>query len=130
LIADQPEKKTVQSISTSQLPEITAQRLQSLSFYLITQSLRIWQTYQELGRSKASKINAAAKIHDMICDAIRLHPDITQVKELTEMAEQLEKNNLRIEQKLEDLQQARSFRPEEPVSSTNSIGKSVKPLRL
>jgi HrpA-like RNA helicase len=106
LIADRPEKKTVQSISTSQLPEITAQRLQSLSFYLITQSLRIWQSYQEVGRSKATKINTAAKIHDMICDAIRLHPDVAQVKELYEMAEQLRQNGLRLDQQLEALAKA------------------------
>ncbi|MGA8905205.1 MAG: hypothetical protein WB661_09385 [Candidatus Bathyarchaeia archaeon] len=116
---------TVQPTSTGQPPEITAQRLQALSFYLIVESLRIWKSYKEIGRSKATKINAAARIHDMITDAIRLHPDIQHLAELDEMAEQLEKSSREIREELDALRKVRSLKADaikEP-SSLHGVAK-------
>jgi len=81
---------TVQLSSKCKASEITAERLQEASFFLISECMRIWESYREVGRSKASKIASAAKIHDMITDALRLHPDLAKLKELERLAEELE----------------------------------------
>lgn len=112
---------SVQSTSTDKSSEITTKKLQALGFYLIVESLRIWKSYKEVGRSKATKINAAARIHDMITDAIRVHPDIKHLAELDAMADELLKNQHEIEEQIEAMRKVHSLKVDPSKSTSNSV---------
>jgi len=87
----------IQSTSNEKPPEISVQELQMLSFRLITESMRIFASYREVGRNKATKILVATRIHGMIIDAIRAHPDIEKLVELTTMLEFVTKHQTELE---------------------------------
>jgi hypothetical protein len=70
-------------------PQIKLETLQKLSFELITKSMELWRTYRERGRGKKTKLRVAVEIHRMITDAMRVHPDIKHLKELTEFYEKV-----------------------------------------
>ena len=94
-------KENVQSTSVTKTPEISVETLQKRSFYLIDESMRIWKTYKEVGKSKFSKISAACKIHSMIVDVLKLDPDLSELKELRETAHRLMQSDKEIREELE-----------------------------
>jgi hypothetical protein len=67
--------------------------LQNLSFELIAKSLNLWRTYADDKRGKGEKIAKAALIHKMLMDAMKLHPDIVEIKEIREAYEELRAQN-------------------------------------
>jgi hypothetical protein len=73
------------STEVSEAPEITVETLQELSFELINESVKTWRRFKDSGHGAARKLSYAAKIHAMIIDAMRLHPDIQDLKEITEV---------------------------------------------
>ena len=81
---------TKSSTSTPKAAEITTETLQKLSFELIAKSMIIWRSLRETGHGKARKFAYAFKIHQMIIDAIRVHPDVQQLKELHEKMTEIE----------------------------------------
>jgi len=92
--------------SNEKAPEITVEMLQQFSFKLITESMRIFESYREIGKNKLAKLAAAVKIHSMIIAAIRAHPDIAKLVELTQQAEHLQKVQTELERQLSGLKAA------------------------
>ena len=70
--------------------EITAKTLQKISFELIGKSVLLWRTYRDTDQCKGQKIHMATRMHQMIMDAIRFHPDIQRLAELEKVAEEVE----------------------------------------
>jgi hypothetical protein len=78
------------SDDTPKTPEVKLETLQALSFELIGKSVTLWRTYKEDDKSKGIKIERAYRIHQMVIDAIRFHPDIQHLRELDKYREEAE----------------------------------------
>jgi cytochrome oxidase Cu insertion factor (SCO1/SenC/PrrC family) len=74
-----------------QTAEIKLETLQALSFELIGKSVQLWRTYDDSDKGKGQKIEKAARIHEMIIDAMRFHPDIKHLREIAQNLEEVEK---------------------------------------
>ena len=79
------------STEVSEAAEITIESLQELSFELIDESVQTWRRFKDSGHGAARKLSYAAKIHAMIIDAMRLHPDIQDLKEMTDKLEEIDR---------------------------------------
>jgi RecG-like helicase len=63
--------------------------LQRISFELIARAVKMWRTYKETDDSKARIIEQASRIHSMVIDAMRFHPDLKQLRELHEINQEV-----------------------------------------
>jgi hypothetical protein len=70
---------------------MSLEKLQGASYELIAKCVLLWRTYQDTANMKGVKIDKAVKIHRMLIDAMRFHPDIKQLHVLSEMAGEVEK---------------------------------------
>jgi hypothetical protein len=100
----------IQSTSNSKSFEISVPELQKLSFRLIVDSMRIFDSYKEVGRNKATKILVATRIHAMIIAAIRADPDITQLVELHKALEHAQNNLSELAAQLDQIREADRLR--------------------
>ena len=70
--------------------EISTEMLQGLSFELIARLVELWRKLDvSSSPGKGRKFSYGAMLHRMIIDAMRFHPDIARLKELSEMEEQV-----------------------------------------
>jgi hypothetical protein len=77
-------------------PEITPETLQNISFELIAKLLTIWRDPKKAGltfkspREQADwKFSQGMKLHGMVTEAMRLHPDLEQLRKLHGMDEEV-----------------------------------------
>jgi hypothetical protein len=80
-----------QPTSEPKSPEIKLETLQALSFELIGKAITLWRTYAEDRRGKGMKIQLATRIHEMVIQAMRFHPDIQTQRKYLEIAEEVER---------------------------------------
>jgi hypothetical protein len=64
------------------IPEISLKTLQNLSFELIAKAVTLWRTYSEDKDGKGNKINQSIRIHGMLTEAMKLHPDIQELAQI------------------------------------------------
>jgi hypothetical protein len=77
-------------------PEIAPETLQNVSFEIIAKLLAIWRDPKKAGLTFKSpqeqadwKFSQGGKLHAMVMEAMRLHPDLQQLRKLHEMYEEL-----------------------------------------
>jgi len=99
-------KHATQSITQPITPQNSTEMLRKHSFWLIEETIKIWKSYREVGKSKASKIRAASVLHKMITDAIRADPDLQDLEKLHQIVEQTESNFQAVSEEFEALKQS------------------------
>jgi hypothetical protein len=77
-------EKGVEKLPTisSKSPEIKLETLQSISIELIGKLLLIWRAYKDTKENRVRLFDLGKKLHDMVIDAMRFHPDITNLSKL------------------------------------------------
>ena len=102
--------------------ETTPETLENISFELITKLLNAWRTpkkhsftFKSKHQEASWKFNAAIKLHSIIIDAMRFHPDLRRLAELHRVAEEVEQE-LAVARKIHPI----LARTENPNSNTGS----------
>jgi hypothetical protein len=81
-------------------PEITPETLQNIVFEIIAKLLTIWRdpkkaipgfAFKSPQEQAHWKFTHGMKLHTMVIEAIRLHPDLEQLRKLHEMFQELVK---------------------------------------
>jgi hypothetical protein len=77
-------------------PEITPETLQNISFEIIAKLLTMWRDPKKAGltfkspREQADwRFSQGIKLHTMVIEAMRLHPDLEQLRKLHGMDEEV-----------------------------------------